>query len=74
MSYHKVIFEKWFDKDNRVISLINFKKPWKENGNPPMFKIRTNGGRKRHGDNCFDFYIHFGYLVFNYCHYNMQNN
>lgn len=69
---HKIIFEKWFDGGNKVISLINYKVPWKENGNKPRLKIYENGGRRRKGDRCFDLHIIVGYLIFNYCNYNLQ--
>lgn len=71
---HKVIFQVWNKKSTKVISLMNYKEPWKENGNPPMFCIRNNGGRRKKGDKCFDFYIHIGYLIFNYCNYDLQKN
>lgn len=72
MASYKTYIDKWWAKDTKNISLISYKKPWKENGNKPIWKIRTNGGRKRNGDNCFDFFIHLGYLVFNYTNFNLQ--
>ena len=71
---HKVIFDKWWDNDNKNIFLIDYKKPWKENGNKPMFCIGTNGAKKKNGDKCFDFFIHFGYLILHYTHFNMQDD
>lgn len=71
---HKVIFQKWFCKDTKVISLISYKVPWKENANKPMFKIHENGGRRRKGNMCFDLHIIIGYWVFNYCNYNLQKS
>lgn len=67
---HKVIFEKWFG--NKVISLINYKEPWKMNGNKPRITMFENGGRRKNGDKCFDLHIIIGYLVFNYCNYDLQ--
>lgn len=72
MALHKVYIDKWWANDTKHIGLISYKKPWKENGNPPMWKIRTNGARKRNGDKNFDFFIHFGYLIFNYTNFNLQ--
>lgn len=69
---HEVIFDKWWDNDNKNISLLNYRKPWKENGNPPMFRIRTNGAKKKNGDSCFDLFIHFGYLILIYTNFNLQ--
>lgn len=68
---HEVIFDKWWDNGNKNISLLNYRKTWKENGIKPIFRIRTNGARKKNGDKCFDFFIYFGYLVFNYTHFNL---
>lgn len=70
----KTIFEKWWDNGNKQFSIINFKKPWKEVGNPPLLRIRTNGGRKRKGDRCLDVFFEIGYTVFNYTNFNLQNS
>lgn len=67
---HKVIFEKWIE--NKVISLIDYRVPWKKNGNKPRITIFENGGRRKNGDKCFDLHIIIGYLVFNYCNYDLQ--
>ncbi len=72
MTSYKTYIDKWWAKDTKHIGLYNYKEPWKENGNKPMWKIRTNGTRKRNGDNAFDFYIHFGYLIFNYTNFDLQ--
>lgn len=69
----KTLFEKWWDNDRKVFSITNYKKAWKENGNKPRITMFENGGRKRKGDNCFDFHLIIGYTIFNYCHYDMQN-
>ena len=73
MSKHKTYIDFWWDKDTKHIGLNNYKKAWKENGNPPMFCIRTNGGRRKNGDKCLDFFIYFGYWIFNYTNFNLQN-
>ena len=72
MATHKVYFQKWWNNDTKQISLMNYKKPWKEYGNKPMYCIRTNGAKKKNGDTCFDLHIHFGYLIFNYTNFNLQ--
>lgn len=65
----KEIFEKWWDCNTKVFQVTNYKKDWKENGNKPRFFIHENGGRKKHGDNCFDVSIIFGYTVINYTNF-----
>ncbi len=62
----------WWAKGTKNISLINYKEPWMKNGNPPMWKIRTNGAKRKNGDSCFNLYIQLGYLVFNYTNFNLQ--
>ena len=42
----KKIYEKWGDNGNKVFQITNYKKSWKEVGNPPLFRFRTNGARK----------------------------
>ena len=69
---HKKYIDFWWSKGTKNITLINYKKPWKENGNPPMFCIKTNGAKKRNGDTCLDFSIYLGYLIFNYTNFNLQ--
>lgn len=73
MSRHKTYFDIWWAKGTKNIALRNYKKPWMENGNPPMWGIRTNGAKKKNGDNCLDLFIHLGYLIFNYTNFNLQN-
>lgn len=73
MSY-KVIFQKWFCNGTKVIALYDYKNPWKENGNKPRIKIYDNGARRKKGDRCFDFHIIIGYLIFNYCNYDLQKS
>lgn len=46
MTTHKVYFDIWWDKDTKHIGLLNYKEPWKEVGNKPIWRIRTNGGRR----------------------------
>lgn len=65
----KKIFEKWWAKDTKVFSIINYKKAWKENGNKPRITIFENGGRRKNGDVCFDLHLIIGYTIFNYCNY-----
>lgn len=72
MATHKVYLDIWWSKDTKHIGLLNFKKPWKEVGNEPIWRITTNGGRRKNGDKCFDFFINFGYLIFNYTNFNLQ--
>ena len=72
MAKHKKYIDLWFDHCRKNITLINYREPWKENGNPPMFKIRTNGAKKKNGDACFDFELYIGYLVFNYTNFDLQ--
>ena len=71
---YKTYFDKWWNHDLKHISLLDYTQPWKENGNKPMFCIRTNGAKKKNGDTCFDFFIHFGYLIFNYTNFDLQGN
>ena len=66
---YKTYFSIWFDEKN--IQLINYKKPWKEYGIRPMFKIKTNGAKRKNGDKCFTLTIYFGYLVLSYANYNL---
>lgn len=68
----KVIFQKWWNNSNKQFSIINFKKPWKEVGNPPLFRFRTNGGRRKNGDRCLDVFLEIGYTVFNYTNFDLQ--
>lgn len=65
MTTHRKLFEKWFENKKRTVclSIIDYKKPWIENGNPPMYCIKTNGSIK---NRCFDFMIYFRYLIFTY--------
>ena len=70
MAKHKKYIDIWLGKKN--ISLINYKAPWKENGNPPMFNITTNGAKRKKGDTCLDIQIYFGYLVFTYTDFDLQ--
>lgn len=69
---HKKYINIWWAKDTKNITVINYKKPWKMADNPPIWKIRTNGGRRKNGDKCLDFFIHLGYLVINYTNFDLQ--
>ncbi len=68
----KAIFEKWWDNESKVFQITNYKKDWKEVGNPPLLRFRTNGAKKRNGDTCLDVHLEIGYTVFNYTNYNLQ--
>lgn len=68
----KKIFEKWWDKGNKVFQITNYKKIWKEVGNKPRLLLHENGGRKKNGDNCFDISLIVGYTIFNYTNFNLQ--
>lgn len=70
----KVICEKWWSNETKVFQITNYKKDWKEVGNPPLFRFRTNGARKKNGDKCLDVYLEIGYTVINYTNFNLQNN
>lgn len=72
MVTYKKYLDIWWDKNTKHIGLLNYKEPWKEVGNKPIWGIRTNSGRRKNGDKCFDFFIHFGYLIFNYTNFNLQ--
>lgn len=72
MAKYKKYLDIWFAKGTKHIGLLNYKEPWKEVGIKPMWEIRTNGGKRKNGDTCFDFFIHFGYLVFNYTNFELQ--
>ena len=69
----KLIFEKWWNCNTKVFQVTNYKKAWKENGNKPKFRIYTNGGKRKDGDNCFDLIIILGYTIFNYTNFALQN-
>ncbi len=66
------VFEKWWNHGTKVFQITNYKKSWKQIGNKPRFCIHENGGRKKHGDNCFDISIIIGYTIFNYCNFCLQ--
>ncbi len=68
----KIIYEKWWDRDTKVFSVINYKDAWKQNGNKPRLKIFENGGRRKNGDKCFDIHLIIGYTIFNYCNYDLN--
>ena len=72
MARHKTYVNYWWDKDTKHIGLHNYKAPWKENGNPPMFCIRTNGAKRKNGDKNFDLFIHLGYWILNYSDFDFQ--
>lgn len=67
-----IIFEKWWNKGNKLFQIRNYKKSWKEVGNPPMFKFRTNGANKKNGNTCLDVQLYIGYMIFNYINFNLQ--
>ena len=43
----KKIFEKWWNNGNKVFEIINYKKEWKEVGNPTLLRFRTNGAKRK---------------------------
>lgn len=66
-----LFFEIWFCNSERVISLRNYKKFWKQfDDNKGMYRITSNGARKGTNDSCYDLHIHFGYFIFNYVNFN----
>lgn len=69
---YKVIFEIWIG--DKVFSAVNYKKAWKENGNKPQIYFHENGGRRKHGDKCFDMSLIVGYTIFNYCNYSLKKD
>lgn len=68
----KKIFEKWWDKDTKCFSIINFKDSWKFNGNKPRISFHTNGAKRSRGDTCLDATLVVGYTVFNYTNWDLQ--
>lgn len=70
----KEIFIKRWNNGNKVFQIINYKKSWKEEGNPPLIKFTTNGAKKKNNDKCLDVNLIIGYLVFNYTNFNLQRN
>lgn len=68
----KIIYEKCWDNGNKVFQITNYKKSWKEVGNKPLLRFRTNGAKKSKGDNCLDVHLEIGYTVFNYCNFDLQ--
>ena len=67
----KCIYEKWWDNENKVFQITNYKKAWKEVGNKPMFKLTTNGANKRNGDTCLDINLVIGYTIISYTNFNL---
>lgn len=65
----KTIFQRWFSKETKQFSIINYKKAWKENGNKPRICFFTNGARKKNGDSCRDVTLIIGYTIFNYTNF-----
>lgn len=68
----KKIFEKWWHRDTKVFSIINYKKSWKKNGIKPRLCICHNGASRKNGDTCFDISLIVGYTVFNYTNFDLQ--
>jgi len=71
MRKHKIkssheIFEIWWHKHSKVICLCYYE--WGE----PDFWIHSNGAKRKNGDRCFDFNIHFGKLAFWYTNFDLQ--
>lgn len=72
MNGHKTYLERWWKNNTRYIGLHNYKVPWKEIGQKPIWRIRTNGASRKNGDTCFDINIFLGYIVFNYTNWNWR--
>lgn len=68
----KIIFQKWWAKDTKCFSIINYRKPWKEVGNRPRINFHTNGAKKRYGDTCLDVQLILGYIIITYTNFNLQ--
>jgi len=68
----KIIFQKWWNYGNKQVSLISYRKSWSTNGTGRIWRVRSNGAKKKNGDTCLDFFIEAGYLVFNYTNFNLQ--
>jgi hypothetical protein len=68
----KKIFEKWWDKNTKSFSIINYKKAWKESGNKPRVDFHTNGAKRSKVDRCFDATLVIGYTIFNYTNWDIQ--
>ena len=68
----KTIFEKWWGNTTKVFSIINYRKVWKEVGNPPLLRLRTNGATRKNGATCLDVHLEIGYTVFNYTNFNFN--
>lgn len=72
MTVHKTYFDRWWKRNTKHIGLYNYKVPWKEIGQKPIWRIRTNGASRKNGDTCFDLTIFLGYIVFNYTNWDWQ--
>lgn len=68
----KKIYSKWFSNGTKCFQIIDYKKSWKEYGNPPMFKFRTNGAKRKNGDSCLDVTLIIGCLNINYTDFDLQ--
>jgi hypothetical protein len=67
----KILFEKWWDKDKKYFSIINYRESWIENGNKPRLNFRTNGAKKNNPlDTCLDVHLIIGYTIINYTNFN----
>lgn len=66
----KKIFDKWWDKDTKNFSIINYKDSW----NKPRIDFHHNGAKKKNGDKCFDASLIIGYTIFNYTNFNLQKS
>lgn|GEM_PF-2064802 len=67
-----ILFQKWWSRETRQFSIINYKKAWKEVGNSPRIKLFHNGARKKSGDTCRDVTLIIGYTIFNYTNFALQ--
>jgi hypothetical protein len=68
----KIIYEKWWDSNNKSFSIRNYKKDWKKVGNKPRFTFHENGGRHKYGDSCFDCSLIIGYTIINYTNFGLN--
>lgn len=68
----KKIFEKWWDKNTKSFSIVNYRKSWQENGNKPRISFYHNGGKRINGDRCFDANLIIGYTIFSYTNWDLQ--
>lgn len=80
----EILFDKWFSKGNKNITITNFKNIRKRNfleyGNDPeinikrIWRIHTNGARKGNpNDSCLDWQLDLGHIHINYTDFNYNH-